>query len=320
MKDLCYYLRRSERSVWRHIKDAKAKGYFFRADYSDGIFTIEYRGLKSLAKHLGLTSIGAIGQFPLVKIQHAKVLATDLATMQLQSQSEFKRKEATPKVNRPQLRGASELLDSSSPSARVPGGEIYCRGKRLLYLLSGWIPFGASQKGVAERVGCSVRTIQHRLSNAWREERGIAHLSKLQTAHEVLSDCPDAFLKDAAKAGEDISRLVRLGKRVFQVGCNLYDIPIELRNQRFRQREYWTEQGGEVRVKPDEAAYTKGAKRRRTTKTSESNENSSRSENTTSYYIGGASFNSFKDFDFNANSKELPESRENPNSSQSARL
>ncbi len=236
MADFCYYLRRSPRSVWRYMKDALSKGYFYKCEFSEGIFTIEYRGLKSLTRHLGLEAIGPIGEVPLVKIQHAATFACDLVAEQTQGQSDFKRKKESENA-----KGQStpyELLDDDSSSVRVPG-EVITRGKRLLYLSSWWVPFGGCQKTIADRLGCSVRTVQNRVSNAWRNERGIPSIKKIQTAREVIEGCPGKFLDKLLAYEEDANRYVRLGRRLFKVGCNLYESPVETRSQRYRKRDYW---------------------------------------------------------------------------------
>ena len=302
MKDLCYYLRRSERSVWRYIKEAqpkdevknpKGKGYFYRCEFSGGIFTIEYRGLKSLTRHLGLESIGPIGEVPLVKIQHAATFACDLVAEQLQGQSFFQMKKEAGKAASGQ-KSASELLSEDAPSVRVPGGDIIARGKRLLYLSADWLVFGGSQKTIADRLGCSVRTVQNRLSNVWRGERGIPFISKAQSAKEVIEGCPGAFLDKLISFEEDANRFVRLGRRLFKVGCNLYESPVESRSQRFRKKEFWayyngSEESTKIRRAPKTLHHTTG---------------------------GGASNLSSEVFEFSENSELEPQ----PNFRESARL
>lgn len=55
--ELCGWLRRSERTVWRYLQAALSKGYLHSYHCEYGQLRIEYRGLKSLCKHLGLSHL-----------------------------------------------------------------------------------------------------------------------------------------------------------------------------------------------------------------------------------------------------------------------
>jgi DNA-binding Lrp family transcriptional regulator len=238
MSELCRWLNRSERSVWRYIKEALSKGYLhnYRCEY--GRLWIEYRGLRSLAKHLGLQGLGSIGIFRLDEIEHIKARATDIEAEKLQAQSDHQRRKEWGKFAKG-AKSAAELLDSAPFSARVSGGEAIARGKRLIYLEPFWRPFGGSQQGIADRLGVSVRTVQYRLDNSWRTSRGLATIDKAQSARQVFEECPKEFLSDFLRLEDtDKGRYVFLGRRLFFVGCNLYYTGVLMRGCRYRQSEY----------------------------------------------------------------------------------
>ncbi len=238
MSELCRWLNRSERSTWRYLKEALSKGYLhsYRCEY--GRLWIEYRGLRSLAKHLGLQGLGAIGIFRLDEIEHIKARATDIEAEKLQAQSDHQRRKEWGKFAKGS-KSAAELLDSGSSSARVSGGAVIARGKRLIYLEPFWRPFGGSQQGIADRLGVSVRTVQYRLDNAWRTSRGLGTIDKAQTARQVFEEYPKAFLQDfLSLEDKQRERYVFLGKRLFFVGCNLYYTGVLMRGHRYRQSEY----------------------------------------------------------------------------------
>jgi len=236
--ELCKYLNRSERSVWRYLREARSKGFLHRCDCEYGLLKIEYVGLSRLAKHLGLESLGAIDDIPLEDLQHAKTLAADIQTEALQAQSFHNMKEEFGKYAEGALK-ARELLAIRSPSAGGSGGVLVARGKRLLYLAPHWRGFGASQEGIAKRLGCSVRTVQYRLSNDWRRARGISTIEKRQTAHQVFEECPKEFLASFMALEEGATqKYIFLGRRLFKRGCNLYDCGAALRSFRFRKKEY----------------------------------------------------------------------------------
>jgi DNA-binding Lrp family transcriptional regulator len=236
--ELCKWLNRSERSVWRYIKEAKAKGYLYRCECEYGFLKIEYVGLRRLAKHLGLSGLGAIGEIPLSKLQHAKTYATDIQAEQLQGQSFHNMKEEFGRFAEG-AKKAAELLAITSPSAGGSGGVVVARGHRLLYLAPHWRPFGASQEGIAKRLGVSVRTIQYRVNNGWRATRGLPKIKKRQSAHQVFEECPKEFLRDFMREEENATqKYVFLGRRLFRRGCNLYDTGTTLRSFRRRKSEY----------------------------------------------------------------------------------
>ena len=238
MTELCKWLKRSERSVWRYIKEAKAKGYLYRCECEYGFLKIEYVGLRRLAKHLGLSGLGAIGEIPLSELQYAKVYAANTQTEALQGQSFHNMKEEFGKYSEGALK-AAELLAMKSSSAGGSGGVLIARGHRLVYLAPHWRPFGASQQGIADRLGVSLRTVQYRLSNRWRQERGISPIEKAQSAHQVFEECPKRFLQDFMREEENATqKYVFLGKRLFKRGCNLYDTGTILRSFRRLKAEY----------------------------------------------------------------------------------
>jgi hypothetical protein len=238
LRELCQRLKRSERSIWRYLKDAETKGYIYPYRWDGDQLVIEYVGLKNLARHLGLKIMGAIGEFPLEEIPHAKARAADIVAEKLQAQSIYQRDKEWGKFARG-AKSAAELLASPTSSAKVPGEVVISRGNRLLYLEPHWRPFGGTQRVIADRLEVSTRTIQYRLSNNWRASRGIPTIEKAQTAHQVFEECPKEFLQGFMGLEENASqKYVWMGRKLFKRGTNLYDTGILLRSHRFRQAEY----------------------------------------------------------------------------------
>jgi hypothetical protein len=182
--------------------------------------------------------MGAIGEFPLEEIEHIKARATDIQAEKLQAQSFHQMKEKFGKYAKGAKR-AADLLVQHTSSAKVPGDVCIAQGERLIYLAPHWRPFGGSQKGIADRLGVSVRTIQYRLSHQWRKERGIPAISKAQSAHQILEEASKEFAQNFYRLDWNAEqKYVFLGTRLFQVGCNLYDTGVLLRSQRRQQVEY----------------------------------------------------------------------------------
>jgi hypothetical protein len=247
LKELCYWLRRTERSVWRYVKAAVSKEFFHSCKFTDGVFTVKYASFRRLAKQFKLPSLGAIGQFPLIEIQNAAARSADIMADRIQRQSDYARKH-TPENREPGAvpkkglkasikklqKSASELL--AATSAKVPG--VAAIGKRLIYLDRSQIPFGASQKSIAHQLGCSVRTVQYRLSDQWRRERGLSPILKRQTAYLEAEGYNQQLFNELLEWDSEPNRLVRLGRRVFRVGTNIYEPDTCLRVARYRMSEY----------------------------------------------------------------------------------
>jgi hypothetical protein len=238
LDELANWLNRSTRTVWRYLSEALRQGFIRRHWWEGDRLFIEYAGIKAIAKKLGLKSIGAVGCFPLAQIEHAKAKAAEIQAEDLQRKSFYKMREEWGRFSRG-AKSAAELLSDWSPSARVSGGERIARGNRLLYLAPWVRPFGASQASIANRIGVCTRTVQNRLSNAWREERGIEPIEKAQAAYQINEGYPKYLLQEFMKVEEYSERkYVFLGARLFKIGCNLYSTSTLLRTHRFRKSQY----------------------------------------------------------------------------------
>jgi hypothetical protein len=250
LQELCQRLNRSERSIWRYLKEAESKGYIYPYHWDGNRLVIEYVSLKNLSKHLGLKMMGAIGVFPLQEIEHAKTRATDIVAEKLQAQSFYQMMKEWGRFARG-AKPAAILLAIKTLSAKVPGEVFITRGNRLLYLEPHWRPFGGAQQTIATRLEVSTRTVQYRLSNTWRTSRDIPAIEKAQSAHQVFEECPKEFLQGFMRLEENASqKYVWMGRKLFKRGTNLYDTGVLLRAQRFRQAEYNDENvlQNEVRV------------------------------------------------------------------------
>ena len=234
------YLNRSERSIWRYIKEALAKGYLYRADVHEGIITIEYRGIRQLAEHLGLEKIGAVGKIALRGLEHAKAYAAQIQAKRTEADSFFSMRKEWGRFARG-AKTADEILKNKPSSVREPGGGlVLARGHRLVYLAPYWRPFGASQEGIARELGVSLRTVQYRLDNRWNRSRNIT-LEKAQSAHQVFSEFPPGMFDALVEASDEPKRYTRLGRKLFRVGCNLYgDGEVLLKRIAYREEEYKT--------------------------------------------------------------------------------
>lgn len=231
--DLIIALNRSGRSCYRYLKAAKDKGFIHWYRVEGERITLKYCSLERVAKKLELKTLGPVVNFPLSELPHAKAIATEGMAESLQAQSYYKMRTQWGRFAKNQPK-ADRLL--SSPASEKLAGVLLGRGKRLLYLAPHWRRFGGSQQTIADRLGVSKRTIQNRLSHSWRHERGMVPIDKAQTAYQVYSDYDPALWKElykfTPKANE---RWIKLGRRLFERGTNLYRTQCELRSQKCRK-------------------------------------------------------------------------------------
>lgn len=228
-------LRRSERSVYRYLKDALTKGFIHSYRVRCGVVKIRYCSLERVASRLGLERIGAVASFPLEDIEFAKVRCTEAQALSLQNQSWHEMRKEWGKFA-VQTQRPEKLLTSD----KVAGGPTFGRGKRLIYLRSRQRAFGGSQDAIADRLGVSLRTVQYRLSDQWRESRGLNRANKAQAAREICEEYPLEMLKDFYDfCPNRKAKLVFMGRRLFEVSTNLYYFEdVSLRSQRYRKSKF----------------------------------------------------------------------------------
>lgn len=241
MCELIVCLNRSGRSVYRYLKAAKQQGFLHWYRVEGERVTLKYCSLERVARRLELKTIGAVVSFPLDQIQHAKAIAAEGQAEALQAQSWHQKQKEWGKYAKGQPK-ASEILTESA-SAKV-AGVLVARGKRLAYLGPNWRRFGGSQRTIADRLGVSIRTIQNRLSHSWREERGMNPLAKAQTAYQVFEDYDLGMIKALYSLTEDANqKWIRLGRRLFERGTNIYQTQCRLRSFKCRKAFYLDPEG-----------------------------------------------------------------------------
>lgn len=228
-------LNRSERSIYRYLRDARDKGYIHSYRVKRDWVRIRYCALERIASRLGMEELGVIATFPLVDIEFSKIRCTEAQALSLQNQSWHEMRKEWGRLGRDTAKPTKILT-----SDKAAGGAVIARGKRLVYLRSHQRKFGGSQQTIANRLGISLRTVQYRLSATWREARGLEIADKAQAARQVCEEYPLEMLRDFYDFTPEASaKLVFMGKRLFEVGTNIYQFPaVELRSQKYRKSRY----------------------------------------------------------------------------------
>lgn len=233
--ELAAGLNRSERSVFRYLSDALSKGFIHSYRVRRGWVKIRYCSLARIASRLGLERIGVVASFPLIDLEFSKVRCTEAQALAIQNQSWHQMKKEWNKFANETLK-ADKLLTCE----KVARGPVLGRGKRLLYMRSRQRAFGGSQNAIANRLDVSIRTVQYRLSNQWRESRLLVPINKAQTAREICEEYPLEMKRDFYDFTPGAAaKLVLMGRRLYQVGTNLYDVPeVKVMSARYRKSRY----------------------------------------------------------------------------------
>lgn len=236
MCDLIVTLNRSGRSCYRYLKAAKQQGFIYWYRVEGETITLKYCSLERIAKRLELKTIGAVVNFPLSELPHAKAIAAEGMAESLQAQSYYKMRTQWGRFAKGQPKASDLLIE---PASEKLAGVLLARGRRLLYLAPHWRPFGGSQQTISELLGVSKRTVQNRFCDKWRIERGMNPLLKKQAAHQVYEDYDSYLVKElyhfTPKAAQ---KWIKLGRRLFERGTNLYRTQCELRSQKCRKALY----------------------------------------------------------------------------------
>lgn len=198
----------------------------FRAVHhlGNGFYRIHYTSLAKTALSQGLTELGGIAYVAQHELKTLRFAATETTTMQLQNQSRFN--EARRKENKSKrIATPTEFVQS-----QLGVGSILFRRGRFTFLKFNSAYYGTAQSTVAEKLGRHPSTVQRRLSNSWREKRGIGTIAKTQ-----LVTPPRTKLKPIKGSKYGVreiplpqQHIIRVSEGVFRLGANVYDLPVVL--------------------------------------------------------------------------------------------
>ena len=195
------------------------------------LVTIYLSGIETVAKNLGIDSLGAIAEVGIEYLgrSEAKALCTALEATYRQRQAYWAAKRAA-KGRRKQLVLNPEKMASSGTVAGAKGHVVISA------------PFsipGCSHAGLAKATDWSQSTIKRRLNNRWRCDRGLDILEKKRVATELddpqlefeLRESGQSFLVTENALGH--RRVLKLlndsgRSKLVSLGCNIYAADYEL--------------------------------------------------------------------------------------------
>lgn len=218
-------------TVRRYLKDGKRLGFFRRVVTRSGVVTVYYSSLIKVGIQNGLMQLGAFTRVHVSELKNLKFIGLQLIMQALQEASrwlawaQLKRKTVEPE----------EIVNLTSLKSRGVRDVLYL-GRRCVFVSPEFTMFGVSLKSIAKKAGRSFSTAQRRLSNLYREQRGVLPVAKKQLAQAVDDKGEARFLKSEHSLDE--TRFFQRGDRTFRSGCTVYDRDLELRSGKYTKYRY----------------------------------------------------------------------------------
>lgn len=256
--DAAQILERTCSIVRRWIKSGITLGIFRSViKLKKGLYRIYYSSILNICKRYKITDLGAIPIIRVEDLKNIKFKATEADTIRYQKRSYYAAIKGK-KLRKLRTIEPDKILCSKSK-------RILFLSSRFVYLASGVLAYGASQKYIANQVGYSKSTIQRRLSNNYRKFRGLNPVTKKQQCVCAFGDLEG--LEYSEEYFEQSQELISYGRyhkpssinscsnRIFKSHVNIYSIDVDLKKQRFlrwRLNRLWNcfeSQSNNVRIK-----------------------------------------------------------------------
>lgn len=222
-------LHRSPSTIKRWLKWGKELGLFRHYESRQRQYTVYYTSLAKVCLEWGLPSWGTVAEVPVEELVHQKAIAAEAEMQRLQRASRYRAKQES----RKNVLRIRQVLPSSQMSQRGALGQVLHQGSRLTFIDRHAVPFGVSQETIATQLGRSERTIQRRLGNKWRGDRGLAPIIKRQIAQEADPQNVASYL-----SGFRLGRWLSVKRKLFVLRCNVYAERLDLRTQKVARKYF----------------------------------------------------------------------------------
>ncbi|NET40588.1 hypothetical protein [Okeania sp. SIO2B3] len=224
-----------------------------------------YTSSHRLASQANLTDFGPVAEISLDDFSNHRltILSTEIELQSLQKQSRFAAHcEAIAKIQeklliKKVLKAKKLAPKPLQPEKIIPAtkmARVLWRSGCQLGVSEGFLSYGASHQGVADRRGVCAKTVQRHLSNNYRCDgspiRDFKKCAPLQSIHinQRLNRYHGKALDVASLSGEDYPELN--GKywrnkegRWFESKPNIYEPSVQLRKVKFRRSRLLSEKG-----------------------------------------------------------------------------
>lgn len=223
LSDAARVLRRSKPSIRRRIYRLKELGIITYQRWGDR-FRIWYINKFRAASRLSLSSAGATFACPLNELHALKEQTAYHTVLDMQRRSEWLAKKSAKASEQHLVVDPAKVFEKSSE--KLPGASVQYIGPNTVFCRENAIPVGASQQGVANRLGLRSRqTISNRLSDERRARKGLPPIKRKQIAQAKNAIEYQRQVFQFEETGRTASRrlFVRRG-RCYMSGCSIYSV------------------------------------------------------------------------------------------------
>lgn len=217
LDDLCSFFDRSIYTIRRWIKWGVELGLFRAVIKLGNKYRVYYSSLVKVCLSLEIDDLGAIAQVEVERLKELKFAATEATALRLQNQSRHKELS-----NHNHESVKSKVIDPDRVlSSELGIGAILARIGRFTFLKNNTFVVGVTQQHVARTLNRHPTTVQRRLSNSYRQERGINQILKTQLVARPLTDAyiVGGVPSPRIKPGQ---RIIRTKLGVFRLAPNIY--------------------------------------------------------------------------------------------------
>lgn len=242
---VCADLDRSYKTVRQYVRDCEKLGLIRGLSVEGRRVSFHYISIvnacllasRRAARPIG---IGTTYEISISELKHTKFLNAEACAMHNQQKSHYAMVDERKKRENSKHVKVDSLGDVFKPLQSVSRGQtLIYRTDRYAFMSEEFTLFGANLESNADSLGRTARTAQRRLSNSYRESRGIDSVEKIQIAQKLNSRQNNwkefsrmAFDSRDSEAGNILGKTFNVGSRVFEAKCNLYNSSITLSSKR----------------------------------------------------------------------------------------
>jgi hypothetical protein len=256
-------LRINQSTLYRYMKIGIEKGFFRRIQITEGNIDAWLGSINVVSQKLELSDWGTVGDVPLVKVlAEIRKTATGITTQSLQGQSHYAAKIKLKNNERaiyapPSAEEIFALIDGASH--KPAGGTfpfILHIGPKRIFASKSFVPFGASQRAIADSLGISDRTVRRHLASMGVNSRQIVQskavyrqvVEAMRCEADYFRPNDDLILTSSGNEyclGEKGHRTLLTSERFFKhygqtwiYRCSLYDLDFDLKSMAMARHEF----------------------------------------------------------------------------------
>ncbi len=244
LEAICESLQVKPSTVYEWLRSGLGVWFQYSENLGGNLFYIRYRSLTRICCECQINDLGAIAFVDLKHLSRGGVKATvaELVANLLQHHAYYSARE---KVDR------SERYKITQPSSiPVPASELLAgaKGQRFTRIApdANVIPH-TTIRNISSSIGRHCRTFQNRMSNSWRESKGLDPIDRTQILRRFSEQETVAYMRCCDVTGKRTRRaenprspnecqaVLNYGGGLYWAGGNVYGATLDLKSSRFER-------------------------------------------------------------------------------------